>query len=50
MNTMSAQVEEFAPDTTDTTVTPINDYLIPMLILGIAIGYRFMRKKTETVK
>ena len=50
MNTMSAQVEEFAPDTTDTTVTPINDYLIPMLILGIAIGYRFLRKKTETVK
>jgi len=30
--------------------TPINDYLIPMLILGIAIGYRFLRKKTETVK
>ena len=28
---------------------PINDYLIPMLILGIAIGYRLLRKKTEIV-
>ena len=28
---------------------PINDYLIPMLVLGIAIGYRLLRKKTEIV-
>lgn len=49
MNVMNAQVEEFVPDATDTVTTPINDYLIPMLVLGIAIGYRFLRKKTETV-
>ena len=28
---------------------PINGYVIPMLVLGIAIGYRLMRKKTEIV-
>jgi hypothetical protein len=50
MNNVSAQVEEFAPDATDNVVAPINDYLIPMLVLGILLGYRFLRKKTETVK
>lgn len=49
MNTLSAQ-EGFTPDTTDNAVAPINDYLIPMLILGIVLGYRLLRKKTETVK
>ena len=29
---------------------PINDYLIPMLVLGIAIGFRLLRKKTAIVK
>ena len=28
---------------------PINDYLLPMLLLGVAIGYRLLRKKTEIV-
>ena len=46
MNSMYAQ-EDFTPDTVD---TPINDYLIPMLIIGIAIGYRFLKRKTEIVK
>jgi hypothetical protein len=50
MNNVSAQVEEFAPDATDNVVAPINDYLIPMLLLGFLLGYRFLRKKTETVK
>lgn len=49
MNSMYAQ-ENFTPDTTDTVDTPINDYLIPMLIIGIAIGYRFLKRKTEIVK
>ena len=34
----------------DPGVTPINDYLIPMLVLGIAIGFRLLRKKTAIVK
>ena len=29
---------------------PINNYLIPMLVLGIAIGFRLLRKRTEIVK
>ena len=33
----------------DPGVTPINDYLIPMLVLGIAIGFRLLKKKTKTV-
>ena len=28
---------------------PINGYLLPMLVLGVAIGYRLLRKKTEIV-
>jgi len=50
MNLMNAQIEEFIPDTTDNEVVPINDYLVPMLVLGILLGYRLLRKKTETVK
>lgn len=34
----------------DPGVVPINDYLIPMLVLGFVIGYRLMRKKTEIVR
>lgn len=48
MNSLCAQ-EGFEPDTTD-TAAPINDYLIPMLVLGIAIGFRLLRKRTAIVK
>ena len=34
----------------DPGATPINDYLIPMLVLGIAIGFHLLKKKTEIVK
>ena len=47
MNRLSAQ-EGFEPDTTDTL--PINDYLIPMLVIGIAIGFHLLRKRTAIVK
>jgi hypothetical protein len=47
MNTLSAQ-EGFTPDTTD-NAAPINDYLVPMLVLGIVLGYRLLRKKTQEV-
>ena len=33
----------------DPGATPISDYLLPMLVLGVAIGYRLLRKKTEIV-
>jgi hypothetical protein len=29
---------------------PINDYLIPMLVLGIAIGFRLLINKSKIVK
>lgn len=53
MNSVYAQdeIEIFLIDTQDTvTATPINDYLIPMLVLGIAVGFRLLRKKIEIVK
>ena len=34
----------------DPGVSPINDYLIPMLVIGIAIGFHLLRKKTAIVK
>ena len=52
INSMYAQdeVEIFLADTQDTVpVTPINNYLLPMLVFGIAIGYRFLRIKTKRV-
>jgi len=42
MNNLCAQ-ESFEPDTTDTA--PINDYLIPMLVLGIVLGFFLIKKK-----
>jgi hypothetical protein len=48
MNNLSAQ-EGFTPDTTDNEA-PINDYLVPMLLLGVVFGYRLLKKKTEIVK
>jgi len=48
MNNLYAQ-ENFTDDTID-TAAPINDYLIPMLVLGIAIGFHLLRKKTAIVK
>jgi hypothetical protein len=44
------EIEIFLADTQDTvTATPINDYLLPMLVFGIAIGYWFLRIKTKRV-
>ena len=33
----------------DPGASPINDCLIPMLVLGVALGYRLLRKKTQEV-
>ena len=30
--------------------TPINNYILPMLILGIALSYRLMKKKIASIK
>ena len=52
MNNMSAQeTETFTTDTNDTMQqAPISNYLIPMLLLGVGIGYHFLRKKTQVKK
>ncbi len=42
------QAQETFPD--DTQDLPVNDYLIPMLVLGIAIGFLLLRKRTAIVK
>ena len=36
-------------DTTADT-TPISDYIIPMLLIGIVIGYRLLKQKNQLVK
>ncbi len=33
----------------DPGVSPINDYLIPMLLIGVAFGYHLLKKKTQEV-
>ena len=33
----------------DPGVSPINDYLMPMLILGVVLGYRLLNKKIQEV-
>ena len=43
MNMANAQ-ENFPDDTQD---VPVNDYLIPMLVLGIVLGF-FLFKKRKT--
>jgi hypothetical protein len=37
-------------DPTGDPGAPINDYLVPMLLLGVVLGYRLLKKKTEIVK
>jgi hypothetical protein len=31
----------------DSGNTPINDYLIPMVLLGVILGYRLLKKKNR---
>ena len=35
---------------TDTSTTPISDYIIPMLLIGIVIGYRLFKQKKQLAK
>lgn len=35
-------------ETTDTT--PINDYIIPMIMIGIVLSFSLLRKKSQFVK
>jgi hypothetical protein len=44
MNLVNAQ-EPFTPDTSD---VPISDCIIPMLLVGIALGFFLIKKKKTT--
>ena len=35
---------------TDASTTPISDYIIPMLLIGIVIGYRLLKQKNQFAK
>jgi hypothetical protein len=34
----------------DATTTPISGYIIPMLLIGIVIGYRLLKHKKQLAK
>ena len=36
--------------TADANGTPISDYIIPMLLIGIVIGYRLLNQKKQLAK
>ena len=33
----------------DPGTSPINDYLIPLLLLGVVLGYRLLKKKKKSI-
>ena len=35
---------------TDASTSPISDYIIPMLLIGIVIGYRLLKQKKQLAK
>ena len=35
---------------TDASTSPISDYIIPMLLIGIVIGYRLLNQKKQFAK
>ncbi len=37
-------------EVTDASTTPISDYIIPMLLIGIVIGYRLLKQKKQFAK
>ena len=45
INDATGELEE-----TDASTTPISDYIIPMLLIGIVIGYRLLKQKNQFAK
>lgn len=46
VQTMNAQ-EDFDDDTQDVPSAPINDYIVPMLLAGVYLGYRLLKSRTK---
>jgi hypothetical protein len=37
-------------ENTDAAASPISDYIIPMLVIGVVIGYRLLKQKKQFAK
>ncbi|MEZ0006633.1 hypothetical protein ABH942_002010 [Flavobacterium sp. 28YEA47A] len=46
VQTMNAQ-EDFDDDTQDVPSAPINDYIVPMLLAGVYLGYKLLKSRTK---
>lgn len=44
MNKSYAQ-EDFEDDTEDIPAAPINDYVLPMLLIGVICGFQLLKRK-----
>lgn len=42
-----AQNPSEAPDDEDIPQAPINDYIVPMLLAGVVLGYTFIKGKAK---
>ncbi len=42
-----AQDPTEAPEDEDVTPAPINDYIVPMLLAGVVLGYTFIKGKAK---
>lgn len=42
-----AQNPSEAPDDEDGPQAPLNDYVVPMLLAGVILGYSFIKGKTK---
>ncbi len=43
-------ISDLEGTTVDANGTPISDYIIPMLLIGIVIGYRLLKQKKQFAK
>jgi uncharacterized membrane protein len=37
-------------ESSDAIVSPINDYIIPMLLLGVVLGFSLLKRKTNPTR
>jgi hypothetical protein len=45
-----AYINGGAPTLEETDATPINDYIIPMLLLGAVLGFSLLKRKTNPAR
>jgi hypothetical protein len=47
---MEDAIETGNLESTDAAASPISDYIIPMLLIGVVIGYRLLKQKKQLAK